>query len=102
MLSTQDIDTVVFDILGTLVDDSGGLRAALTGLVPTADGGQIHDLVALWHRHIGGEHRRIVGGARDYVRGAVLDREAAQVVADRAGITDPAAVDRRRRVGKEC
>ena len=93
MLTSRDIDTVVFDILGTLVDHTGGLRAALTELVPTADDAHIHDLTALWHRHIGAEHRRIVDRERDYVTGPVLDREAAQVVADRAGLTDPTALD---------
>lgn len=86
----RDIDTIVFDILGTLVDDTAGLRAALSGLVPTGD---VDGLLALWRSTIGAEHRRIVDREREYATGAVLDRDAAHVVAGRAGLTDPAAVD---------
>jgi 2-haloacid dehalogenase len=85
----QDVDTIVFDILGTLVDDTAGLRGTLGELVPD----RADDLVALWGRHIAGEHRRIVDRERAYVPGAVLDREAARVVADAAGLSDPDVVD---------
>src|SRR4051794_24803153 len=87
----HDVDTIVFDILGTLVDDTAGLRAALSELVP--DVGRVDDLVVLWGRRISGEHRRIVDGERAYAPGAELDREAAQVVVDAAGLGDPAVVD---------
>ncbi|AGP56004.1 haloacid dehalogenase type II [Streptomyces rapamycinicus] len=87
----HDVDTIVFDILGTLVDDTAGLRAALAELVP--DPGRVDDLVTLWGRHISTEHRRIVDLERAYVPGAVLDREAAQVVVDATGLSDPAVVD---------
>lgn len=88
MALRQDVDTIVFDILGTLVDDTAGLRGALGELVP----GRVEELVALWARHIAGEHRRIVDRERAYAPGAVLDREAARVVADAAGLAD-AVVD---------
>ncbi|OZM78878.1 haloacid dehalogenase type II [Pseudonocardia sp. MH-G8] len=87
----HDVDTIVFDILGTLVDHTAGLRAALAELAPEA--GRADDLVALWGRHISTEHRRIVDRERAYAPGAVLDREAAQVVVDTAGLSDPSAVD---------
>jgi 2-haloacid dehalogenase len=87
----RDVDTVVFDILGTLVDDTAGLRAALAEFV--ADAGRVEDLLALWSGHISTEHRRIVDRERAYTPGAVLDREAAQVVVDAAGLADPAVVD---------
>ena len=81
----HDVDTIVFDILGTLVDDAAGLRAALAERVPAED---VDDLVALWRTTVGAEHRRIVDGQRGYVVGEVLDREAAHAVAERAGLTD--------------
>ncbi|GAA3545878.1 haloacid dehalogenase type II [Amycolatopsis ultiminotia] len=85
----HDVDTIVFDILGTLVDDTAGLRTALAELAP----GRADDLVALWGRRLSAEHRRIVDRERAYVPGSVLDREAAQTVVDAAGLSDPAAVD---------
>ncbi|MFD2468649.1 haloacid dehalogenase type II [Amycolatopsis silviterrae] len=87
----HDIDTLVFDILGTLVDHTAGLRAALSKAVP--DPGQVDRLVALWDRCVATEHQRIVANERAYVPGMTLDREAAQQVADAAGLTDPAVVD---------
>jgi 2-haloacid dehalogenase len=85
----RDIDTLVFDILGTLVDHTAGLRAALAERVPAGD---VDDLVALWSATVGAAHRRIVDGEREYATGAVLDREAAHAVTDRAGL-DAGAVD---------
>ncbi|MFH8984473.1 haloacid dehalogenase type II [Streptomyces varsoviensis] len=87
----HDIDTIVFDILGTLVDDTGALRTALAGVA--SDAGQTDDLAALWDRHVSTEQRRVNAGERAYAPGAVIDREAAQAVADAAGLTDPAAAD---------
>ncbi|AXK35115.1 haloacid dehalogenase type II [Streptomyces armeniacus] len=86
-----DVDTIVFDILGTLVDHTAGLRAALAQLAP--DPGQVDGLVALWGRRISAEHRRIVDGERAYAPGTVLDREAAREVAEAAGVSGPGAVD---------
>jgi 2-haloacid dehalogenase len=85
----QDVDTLVFDILGTLVDHTAGLRAALGELVPA---GEVDDLVALWGTTIGDEHRRIVDGERAYATTAVLDTEAARAVVRSAGL-EPGAVD---------
>jgi 2-haloacid dehalogenase len=90
MPSLHDVDTIVFDILGTLVDDTAGLRSALAELVP--DAGLVDDLLALWGRRIATEQRRVVDRERAYAPGAVLDREAARVVVEAAGLTD-AAVD---------
>ncbi|TCK21493.1 2-haloacid dehalogenase [Pseudonocardia endophytica] len=85
----HDIDTLVFDILGTLVDHTAGLRDALGALVPAAD---VDDLVTLWGTTIGAEHRRIVDGGREYATTAVLDAEAAHAVVRAAGL-EPGAVD---------
>ena len=87
----EDVDTIVFDILGTLVDDTAGLRAALAELVP--DARRADDLVALWGCRIAAEHRRIVDRERAYAPGAVLDREAAQEVVNAAGLSDSSVID---------
>ncbi|MGC7102136.1 haloacid dehalogenase type II [Amycolatopsis lurida] len=84
MMDIHDIEVVVFDVLGTLVDEPGGLRAALP------DG----ELVALWQEHVETEQQRIADGLRPYANSEVIDREAAELVADRAGLTDPAAIAR--------
>ncbi|GAA4857854.1 haloacid dehalogenase type II [Actinomycetospora straminea] len=83
MLTIDDVDAVVFDILGTLVDHDGGLRAAITGL--TGGAGDPDDLLARWHRHVAGEHARVVSGERPYATADVLDREAAEAVVAHAG-----------------
>lgn len=93
-----DIDVVVFDILGTLVDEPGGLRAGISdALAVTGDhsgDGSVDDLLAVWQRYVESEQRRIAHGERAYADSEVIDREAAQLVAGRAGLTDPVAIDR--------
>ncbi|MEJ2861717.1 haloacid dehalogenase type II [Actinomycetospora flava] len=69
------VDTVVFDVLGTLVDQEAGLRDAIRGLVP-----DVAAAVAGWQGYVAAEHRRVVAGEREYVPADVLDREAAGVV----------------------
>ncbi|MEU3622430.1 haloacid dehalogenase, type II [Amycolatopsis coloradensis] len=71
----MEIDAVVFDILGTLVDEPAGIRAAVRQAAPDADA---DELVERWLEHVGTEQRRIVAGERPYVASDVLDREAAQ------------------------
>ncbi|MFC5138065.1 haloacid dehalogenase type II [Actinomycetospora rhizophila] len=69
------VDTVVFDVLGTLVDQVGGLREVVAGRVP-----DVEVAVARWQEHVAAEHRRVVAGERPYVPADVLDREAAREV----------------------
>ncbi|RSM79846.1 haloacid dehalogenase type II [Amycolatopsis sp. WAC 01375] len=73
----MEIDALVFDILGTLVDEPAGIRAAIRQAVPDADA---DELVELWQGHVETEQRRIVEGERPYAPSDVLDREAAQLV----------------------
>lgn len=73
----MEIDALVFDILGTLVDEPAGIREAVRQAVPDAD---TDDLVEQWLGHVEIEQRRIVAGERPYVPSDVLDREAAQSV----------------------
>ncbi|PRB17183.1 haloacid dehalogenase type II [Microbacterium sp. MYb62] len=88
----RDITTIVFDVLGTLVDEPRGLRSAIDEAVGPA--GDSDELLGVWQEHIEGEQRRIARGSRSYADTEVLDREAAARVADAAGITDPAAIAR--------
>ncbi|MFJ9320411.1 haloacid dehalogenase type II [Streptomyces globisporus] len=88
------IDAVVFDVLGTLVDEPAGLRAGISAFarVPALEAPGTEGLLLLWQRHIEREQRRIVDGDRPYLPSDALDREAAEIVARAAGAEDPAAV----------
>ncbi|MFF0504714.1 haloacid dehalogenase type II [Streptomyces fimicarius] len=98
------IDALVFDVLGTLVDEPAGLRAGIRALappvalspgpsvVPSVDA-SAERLLLLWQRHIEREQRRILDGDRPYLPSDALDREAARLVAEAAGVEDPAAVE---------
>ncbi|MEU7330501.1 haloacid dehalogenase type II [Streptomyces parvus] len=97
------IDAVVFDVLGTLVDEPAGLRAGIRALTSSAspspsaslsaslDDSGTERLLLLWQRHIEREQGRIVDGDRPYLPSDALDREAAEIVARAAGAEDPAA-----------
>ncbi|MEU9965544.1 haloacid dehalogenase type II [Streptomyces malaysiensis] len=91
-MSELKIDAVVFDVLGTLVDEPTGIRAGIRELAPSLDDSGIERLLSLWQRHIDREQRRILDGARPYATSEVLDQEAARLVADAAGVDDPADV----------
>jgi 2-haloacid dehalogenase len=91
-MSELEIDAIVFDVLGTLVDEPTGLRAGIRELAPALDDSGIERLLSLWQRCIDREQRRILDGARPYVTTELLDQEAARLVADAAGVDDPAAV----------
>lgn len=86
------IDAIVFDVLGTLVDEPAGIRAGIRELDPSLDEPGIEQLSSLWQQHIDHEQRRILDGA-PYRTSDALDREAARLVADAAGVDDPTAVE---------
>ena len=90
--TATEIDAVVFDVLGTLVDEPAGLRAGMRELAPALDEFGVERLLSLWQRHIEREQRRVLDGDRPYLPSDVLDLEAARVVTDAAGVDDPAAV----------
>ncbi|MGW6060723.1 haloacid dehalogenase type II [Streptomyces sp. NPDC055189] len=96
--SEAEIEAVVFDVLGTMVDESGGLRAAIveavsaTGEIP--DEATVDRLLTAWREHVDGEQRRMGEGRRAYANSEVIDREAAERVAVIAGLTDPVAIGR--------
>jgi 2-haloacid dehalogenase len=87
-----DIDLVVFDVLGTLVDEPGGLRAGIAEIAPP--GTDVDDLVAAWLGHVADQQRRMRDGHRPYAGSEAVDREAAELVAARCGVTDTAALAR--------
>ncbi|WP_381803451.1 haloacid dehalogenase type II [Streptomyces niveus] len=94
MAGIRDIEVVVFDVLGTLVDEPGGLRAEIRAAVPAPGDALVEESFSLWQRHREREQRRIGQGRRAYASTDVIDAEAAQLVADHAGLTEPAAIAR--------
>ncbi|WP_406181152.1 haloacid dehalogenase type II [Streptomyces canus] len=94
MAATRDIEVVVLDVLGTLVDEPSGLRAGIREAVPAADEAQVDELIALWQQYGERQQQRIVQGNRAYANTSVIDEEAAQLVAARVGFTDPPTVAR--------
>ncbi|MFB8351368.1 haloacid dehalogenase type II [Streptomyces niveus] len=94
MAGIRDIEVVVFDVLGTLVDEPGGLRAEIRAAVPAAGDALVEESFSLWQRHREREQGRIGQGRRAYASTDVINAEAAQVVADHAGLTEPAAIAR--------
>ncbi|MEU0029167.1 haloacid dehalogenase type II [Streptomyces sp. NPDC006335] len=94
MAVIPDIEVVVLDVLGTLVDEPSGLRAGIREAVPTSDAGCVDELLALWQRHGERERQHIARGTRAYANTSVIDQEAAQLVADRAEFTDPPTLAR--------
>jgi 2-haloacid dehalogenase len=82
--SHPDIDVIVFDILGTMVDEPSGIRRGLLTLLPDLDDAKTNELVEVWHRHIDEQQRQILEGRRPYVSSTVIDLEAATRVAAEA------------------
>ncbi|UPK77154.1 haloacid dehalogenase type II [Nocardioidaceae bacterium SCSIO 66511] len=89
-----DIDVVVFDVLGTMVDEPTGLREAIREAVPTARAEYVEELLALWQTHVEIEQARIGRGDRVYANTQVIDREAAHRIADRAGVSGSTTIER--------
>lgn len=94
MSDVNEVEAVAFDILGTLVDEPGGLRRHISDAVATHDDEIIDELLAVWQDHVAQEQQRIADGHRVYVNSEIIDSEAAQRVATHAGLTDPTAITR--------
>ncbi|GAA2760224.1 haloacid dehalogenase type II [Actinopolymorpha rutila] len=99
-MAELEIDALVFDVLGTLVDEPAGIRAGIHELAPSLEDSGLEQLLRLWQQHIEREQGRVLDGDRAYVTTEVLDGEAARLVADAAGVDDPAAVARLARSGR--
>jgi 2-haloacid dehalogenase len=94
MAEVRDIEVVVFDVLGTLVDEPGGLRAAIRAAIPASDDAAVGGLLMQWQEHVELEQQRIARGQRPYANSETIDGEAARRVAEDAGTADPATVAR--------
>ncbi|KHL17159.1 2-haloacid dehalogenase [Mumia flava] len=101
MVALRDVvDVVVFDVLGTLVDEPSGLRAAIAEAVPAADDAALGELVGLWQTVVEDQQLRIAAGDRAYAPSDVVDAEAAEAVAARAGLGDVEVVARLAAAGR--
>ncbi|MFF7866716.1 haloacid dehalogenase type II [Streptomyces qaidamensis] len=100
MAALRDIEVVVFDVLGTMVDEPGGLRTAIREATGPSGPRATDELVALWRRHCEQEQERVRQGQRPYASTEVLDAEAARLVARHAGVTGPGAVARLATAGR--
>lgn len=87
------IAALVFDVLGTMVDEPAAVRDAIRTAYPTIDDATVADAFRRRQLHIEREIERIANGARAYAPSEVLDREAAEAVATALDIDDAVAVD---------
>lgn len=92
MTSHLDIDMIVFDILGTMVDEPSGIRRGLRTLLPDIDDTRTSELVEVWHRHVEEQQQEVLAGRRPYGDSEVINVEAATRVAAEANISDAVAV----------
>ncbi|MGX1977012.1 haloacid dehalogenase type II [Streptomyces kronopolitis] len=94
MAEIREIEVVVFDVLGTLVDEASGLRTEIRDAVPASEDASVDELLTSWQQHVEREQQRIGQGHRAYVNTEIIDGEAAQRVADHARLADPATIAR--------
>lgn len=86
----DDIEVVVFDVLGTLVDEGAGLRAGLQAAAPDAAASEVVAMQESWQRYVADRQREMAAGRAEYVDSEVLDAEAADHVARQHGIDSSA------------
>ncbi|WP_150250588.1 haloacid dehalogenase type II [Nocardiopsis deserti] len=92
MTSPPDADVVVFDVLGTMVDEPGGIGRGIRTLRPGIDDARARELVEVWNRHVDEQQREMLAGRRPYASSTVIDLEAATRVAAEAGVGDADAI----------
>ncbi len=92
MTSHPDIDVIVFDILGTMVDEPSGIRRGLRTFLPDIDDARTSELVDVWSRHVAEQQQEILAGRRPYASSTVIDLEAATRVAAEVDVSDADAV----------
>ncbi|GAB2510365.1 haloacid dehalogenase type II [Paramicrobacterium agarici] len=97
MAQLRDIDVVVFDVLGTMVDEPRGIRQAIREASESV--GDIDAHVQLWQQHVETAQSAMASGERPYADTDVVDGEAAARVADRMGVSDLAVRERLARAG---
>jgi 2-haloacid dehalogenase len=83
---------IVFDVLGTMVDEPDGIRRGLRAVLPDVDESRAGELLEVWSRHVAEQQEEVVAGRRPHASSTDIDLEAAaRAVAD-AGVNDPEAV----------
>ncbi|MFI9486918.1 haloacid dehalogenase type II [Promicromonospora sp. NPDC052451] len=83
--------TVVFDVLGTLVDQTGSMGRHVSAMA-ALDSGAAAEVARRWLAHVAHQERAIVAGRRAFVPSHELDREAvAGLVRDGFLLPDAAA-----------
>ena len=92
MTSHLDVDVLVFDILGTMVDEPSGIGRGLRALLPDADEATTTELLDVWQTYVDTQQQDILAGRRPYASSTVIDLEAATRIAAAADISDPDAV----------
>jgi 2-haloacid dehalogenase len=85
---SADLEVVVFDILGTMVDEPSGIRRGLRTVLPDVDDARTSELTEAWSRHVDEQQQEMHSGRRPYASSTVVDLEAAARVAADAGVSD--------------
>lgn len=88
-----EVEVVVFDVLGTLVDEPAGLRFGLSAALPSVLESEQNGLLERWSAHIESTQQQVLTGERTFAPSDVLNREAAALVLAHAGVDDPGTVD---------
>lgn len=87
-----DFDMIFFDVLGTMVEEPGGVARGLRTLRPDLDDATTNELVQAWLGQVGEQQRAVAEGRRPYADSTVLDLEAATRAAAQLGVDDADAV----------
>jgi len=90
--SQPDLEGIVFDILGTMVDEPSGIRRGLRTILPDLDDAGTSELLEAWGRYVEEQQHQVLADRRPYAASTVIDLEVAARVAADAGISDPDAV----------
>jgi 2-haloacid dehalogenase len=90
--SHADIDVIVFDILGTMVDEPSGIRRGIRTMLPDIDDARSRELVEVWHRYVDEQQQKVLAGRRPYASSTMIDLEAATRVAAATDIRNADAV----------
>ncbi|WP_337062580.1 haloacid dehalogenase type II [Kineococcus sp. G2] len=101
MSAEHRLAAVVFDVLGTVVDEPAGIERGIRAALPGAGGEDVRHLLDVWTTHVESEQERIRAGERPFAGSTALTREAAARVAAEAGVDDPAQVRLLARAGEE-
>ena len=60
MSARLDLDVIVFDILGTLVDEPSGIRRGLRTLLPNLDEGRTSELLDAWYTYVDEQQHEVL------------------------------------------